>query len=111
VVKRISLRVLLLTLVVVEICLCSAFLPTAWQTAIIQLLPHISPRTFDYSVVTHPALGYEIDEMLTKNIGLRVALYAGILLLLIGNTFLAIRVWRFLRLTSQQTDRSHQTSG
>jgi hypothetical protein len=108
--KRTALRVLLLALIVVEIYLCSAFLPAAWQTVILQGLSHISPKKFDYSAVTHPALDYEIEDMLRKNVGLRVALYAVILLLLAGNTFLVTRVWRFLRLTSRQGDHGQQTS-
>jgi hypothetical protein len=94
----------LLALIVVELYLCSALLPAAWQTAILQGLFHISPKKFDYSVVTHPALGHEIDDMLRKNVGLRVLLYAVILLLLAGNTFLVTRAWKFLRLTSRQGD-------
>jgi len=108
--KRISLSVLLLALTVVEIYLCSTLLPAAWQTPLVQALSHISPKTFDYSVVTHPALGYEIDNMLRKNLALRVALYAVILLLLIGNTFLVTRVGRFLLLRSRQANRDHQTN-
>jgi len=97
--KRIALRLLLVVLIIVEIYLCSAFLPTAWQTAIVHGLAHILPKTYDYSVVTHPALDYEIDDMLRKNPGLRAALYTLITLLLVGNTFLLTRVWRSLRLT------------
>jgi hypothetical protein len=99
--KRTAVKVLLLVLIIVEIYLCSAFLPTAWQTAIVQGLSHILPKAFDYSVVTHPALDYEIDDMFRKNPGVRVALYTVITLLLVGNTFLVTRVWRSLRLTSR----------
>ena len=67
--KRIALKTLLLALIVVEIYICSGFLPAAWQTAILQGLSHISPKTFDYSVVTHPALDYEIEDALRKNVG------------------------------------------
>ena len=67
VMKKVSLRILLLALVVAELYLCSAFTPASWQTALVQALSHVSPKKFDYSVVTHPALGYEIDDMLRKN--------------------------------------------
>ena len=95
--KRIAVTVLLLALIVVEIYLCSAFLPAAWQTAIVRGLSQISPKTFDYSVVTHPALDYEVEDVLQKNEGLRVALYTVIALMLAGNTFFIIKAWRFLR--------------
>lgn len=104
--KKTSLRILVLVLIVAEIYLSSAFLPDAWQTAIRGALSHMSPKTFDYSVVTHPALDYEIDQVLRKNVGLRVALYAVVLLLLAGNMFAITKVWRCLRLESRQSDRS-----
>ncbi len=103
--KRIALKVLLVVLIVVELYLCSAFLPAGWQTAIQQRLSYIRPKTLDHSVVTHPALDYEIEDMMRKHVGLKVALYAVILLLLLGNTFLVTKVWRFLRLTSRQGNR------
>jgi hypothetical protein len=99
--KRTALRALLVVLIIVEIYLCSALLPTSWQTASVHGLSHILPKTYDYSVVTHPALDYEIDDMLKKNPGLRVALYTVITLLLVGNTFLVTKVWRALRLAPQ----------
>jgi hypothetical protein len=109
VIKRIGLSVLVLALIVVEIFLCGALLPAAWQTAIVRALSHISSTAFDYSVVTHPALGYEIDDMLRRNMALRLALDAVALLLLVGNAFLVTRVWRFLRLTSRHRDDDPQT--
>ena len=76
--------------------------PAGWQTAIQQRLSYIRPKTLDHSVVTHPALDYEIEDMMRKHVGLKVALYAVILLLLLGNTFLVTKVWRFLRLTCEE---------
>lgn len=95
--KRMSLGLLLLVLVVVELFLWGAFAPAAWQAAIVRAFSHFSAKTFDYSVVTHPALDYEIDDMMRKSPGLRIAL-DGLILLLIGvNTFLLMRVWKWLR--------------
>ncbi len=95
--KRMSLGLLLLVLVVVELFLCGAFAPAAWQAAIVRAFSHFSAKTFDYSVVTHPALDYEIDDMMRKSPGLRIALDGLILLLIGGNTFLLTRVWKWLR--------------
>jgi hypothetical protein len=103
--KRIALTVLFLALIAVEIYLCSAFLPAAWQIAMARGLSHISQETFDYSVVTHPALDYEFEDVLRKNVGLRVALYTVIVLLLVGNTLVIAKVWRYLRLKPRQGER------
>jgi hypothetical protein len=102
--KRIAVTVLLLAMIGVEIYLCSAFLPAAWQSAIVRGLSQVLPKTFDYSVVTHPALDYEVEDVLQKNEGLRVALYTVIALLLVVNTFFIIKVWRFLRVAHPSSE-------
>jgi hypothetical protein len=107
--KRISLGFLLLVLAVAELFLCSAFAPAAWQAAIVRAFSHFSPKTLDSSVVTHPALDYEIDDMMRKNPGLRIALDGVIVLLIGGNAFLLTRVWKSLR-ASRQDLHGHQTS-
>ena len=95
--KRIALGLVLLALIVLELNLCEAFLPDTWQIAIERVLPHLWPKTYDHSVVTHPALDYEIHESLRKNPTLRVTLDAIIAVLLTVNTFLIAKLWKFLR--------------
>lgn len=104
--KRISLGFLFIALVLAELFLLGAFAPTAWQAAVVRAFSHLSPKTFDYSVVTHPALDYEIDDMMRKSPGLRIALDGLILLLIGGNTFLLFRVWKWLRASRQDPHES-----
>lgn len=99
--KRIVLWILLLPLMLVELYLCSAFLPMRWQLAVQHALPRILPKPYDYSLITHPALEQEIEQVLRNNFGLQVAFNALLLLLLAGNTFLVIRVWKLLRHSSK----------
>lgn len=95
--KKTASVLLMIVLLVAEMYLLCAILPTAWQTAITQKFLHRSPNAFDHSIVTHPALGYEIDDMLKKNTTVRIAFYLLIISLLGGNTFLLVRIWIFLR--------------
>jgi len=89
--KRIVLWILLVPLALVELYLCSAFLPMRWQLALSRIQSH------DHSLITHPALEQEIEQVLRNNFALQLALEASLLLLLAGNTLLVIRVWKLLR--------------
>jgi hypothetical protein len=91
--KRIVLWILLVPLALVELYLCSAFLPMRWQLALSRILP----QSHDHSLITHPALEQEIEQVLRNNFALQLALEASLLLLLAGNTLLVIRVWKLLR--------------
>ena len=94
--KKTALTMVLLALVILEIYLCAAFLPSSWQVSIVQFFSHLWPKTFDYSVVTHPALDYEIENMFRNHTELRVALYAVILSVMVGNGFVMARIWKLL---------------
>jgi hypothetical protein len=94
--KRIVLVVLLIPLTMFEVYLCTAFLPDTWQQAINDHVPDIFPKSNDWTPITHPLLSQEIEQVLRQHIGLRIALYAITLGLLIGNAWLIRLLWRLL---------------
>jgi hypothetical protein len=60
-------------------------------------LHDILPQTNDWTPTTHPLLGQEIEQVVREHGGLRIALYATTVALLIGNAFFIPWVWRLLR--------------
>jgi hypothetical protein len=94
--KRIVLVVLLIPLTMFEVYLCTAFLPDTWQQAINDHVPDIFPKSNDWTPITHPLLSQEIEQVLRQHIGLRIALYAITLGLLIGNAWLIRFLWQLL---------------
>jgi hypothetical protein len=94
--RRISLGIAGIVLLLVELYLCTAFLPTKWQIAINEKLPQIGAKSYDYSTVTHPALSEEIESVLQSHPVLRFSLYAIFAILLTGNTLLLVRTCRSL---------------
>jgi hypothetical protein len=92
--KRILLLVLLIALTLVELFLCTAFLPISWQQALNNRVAGVLSWPADMTSTTHPLFSAEIDQVLRKNLALRIFVWAVILGLLVVNT-LAIRfVWR-----------------
>ena len=94
----------LATLVLLELYLCTGFLPMHWQYAINDaingVLQHLRPHAYDYSVVTHPAIDQEIDQVLRENTWMRMGLYVAFVAVLAVNTIAIVRLWRVLRRTS-----------
>jgi hypothetical protein len=101
-VKKIALLVLLIPLTLMEVYLCTAFLPDTWQNAINDHIPDILPKSNDWTPITHPLLSQEIEQALHQHIGIRILLYAITVGLLIGNAWLIRLLWR-LRGTTQDT--------
>lgn len=93
--KRAACFVLLIPLVLFEIYLCTAFFPMRWQRAIDDNLPDILPKSHDWTPITHPLLSEEIKSVLREHVGLRIALFAITVALLVGNAWLIRRIWRF----------------
>ncbi len=91
--KRITLAVLLIPLMLFELYLCTAFLPDTWQRAINNHIPDIFPKSNDWTPITHPLLSEEIEQVLREHVGLRIVLYAITVGLMIGNA----RLIRLLR--------------
>ena len=98
-IKSIFLRITLAILTVLEVYLCTAFLPAGWQAWINKTASYILPKVYDQYTVTHPALDWEIDQFLQRNGGLRFALYTFVVALLLGNTALLVWVWHLTRRT------------
>jgi hypothetical protein len=81
----------------VELYICTAFLPSEWQNAIDQSIRRIIPKSpGDWTIITHPALSQEIDQVLREHVWIRIALYILTVLLLTANAFMIRRVWRLL---------------
>ena len=89
--KQARLLFALLVLVAAE-----AFLPAQWQSAISDRLLHGNPQ-YDYSVITHPAIDQEIEQVIHEHVGLQVALYAFFVVLLAANSVLLVRAWNAMR--------------
>ena len=95
-IRRTSLVVIFVSLVIFEMYLMTAFLPTAWQHELNERLT-IHDFAYEQSIRTHPLLSQEIDQALRESLGLRIAVNLAFGVLLTGNTFLVWRVWRRLR--------------
>ena len=95
--KKAALFALLIPLALFEIYLCGAFLPVQWQRAFDDGIRDILPKSHDWTPITHPLLSQEIEQVLRAHIGLRIAVYAITLALLVGNAWLICSVWRLLR--------------
>jgi hypothetical protein len=102
--KKIVLIVLLIPLVLLEIYLCTAFLPMHWQHAINDRLANILPTSRGTTPITHPLLDQEINQVLHEHIRLRIVLYAITMTVLAANTMLIWHVWRILRATQRQSE-------
>ena len=98
--KRIALFVLLIALLIFELYLCTAFLPTSWQHALNDRIASLLSQPGDMTPTTHPQLSAEIDQVLRENLALRICLYPVTLGLLLINTLLIRFVWRRLRAAS-----------
>ena len=92
--KRAAVLAMLIPLVLFEMYICTAFLPMRWQRAVNDNLPDILPKSHDWTPITHPLLSEEIEGVLREHIGLRVALFAVTLVLLVGNAWLIRWIWR-----------------
>jgi hypothetical protein len=92
--KRAAVLAMLIPLVLFEMYIGTAFLPMRWQRAVNDKLPDILPKSHDWAPITHPLLSEEIERVLREHIGLKVALFAVTLVLLVGNAWLIRWVWR-----------------
>ena len=87
--KRIFLSVALGIVILFEAYLSTAFLPDNWQRAVNRRLTYLFSRQFyDQSLITHPAMEPEIDQVLMEHPAFKTALYLTFGTLLTGNTLL-----------------------
>jgi hypothetical protein len=97
IIRKVVLILSLAVLILVEAYWCTAFLPLRWQSSIDNRIPAVSPKSSDWTPITHPLLSQEIDEVLREHAGIRLMLYAITVVLLIANALLVRFVWRLLR--------------
>jgi len=96
--KKILLTVLLISLVLVELVICTAFLPVEWQHSIHERIANVfSNPAHDWSRVTHPRMDLEMDEVFRQRLWLRIASYVFAALMVAVNTALIRLVWQRLR--------------
>lgn len=87
-VKRITVRLLLIFLVLTELWLVTGFLPQQWQETMYARLTEIWPsKSYDYSRITHPNLHAELQPY--KPVGM--ALLA---ILAVANGCAIVVLWR-----------------
>jgi hypothetical protein len=93
--KKILVLVLLVPLALAEIYFCTAFLPFEWQRAINNKLPQILPNPPDQTLITHPNLDLEVEQVMREHIWVRLGLYCLTIVLMLANALLMRRLWRF----------------
>ena len=79
-----------------ELCLISAFLPPAWLLRIESWFP-TNPHQSDWSKITHPAMDQEIERVFRNLPWLKPGLITITIMLLLGNSWLILRLWRRLQ--------------
>jgi|SRR5580704_2859756 hypothetical protein len=87
----------LIPLILLEIYLSTIFLPVRWQQEINRAIVHLVPETHDWTPVTHPMIGQEIEQVLREHVWLKLSLYLITLLLLAVNGWTIYRLLRLLR--------------
>lgn len=100
--KRIGLIILVIPLTLFEVYLCATFLPESWLRVISSHTPDILPKSNDWTPITHPLLSHEIEQVLREHIGIKLAVYAVTVCLLLGNALL-IRLLGRLRGNKRRT--------
>jgi hypothetical protein len=94
--RKAILLVLLISLIVLELYFCTAFLPVHWQHSINDAISSTLPRSTDWTPITHPLLAQEIDQGLRENTWLRIAMYLITSIFLATTAWLIRRVWQLL---------------
>ncbi|HET6930694.1 MAG TPA: hypothetical protein VFI45_10270 [Candidatus Acidoferrum sp.] len=95
--KKAVLTILLISLMLLELVICSGFLPIEWQHAINERISNVfSDPAHDWSRVTHPRMDLEMDEVFRQHLWLRISFYIFTALLLAANTVLIRLVWQRL---------------
>jgi hypothetical protein len=92
-VKRATTLFLLIVFLISELFLLTTVLPERFQMALLSKLSWGS----DNSMVTHPALNFEIDEVLRQHPSIRIGFIFCMTLLLVANSYLLIVLWRKCR--------------
>ena len=102
--KKLSLFVLMFLLELIELYLCTAFLPVGWQHALNNRIPDIWPKAYDMTSITHPLLSQEMEQVFRENFGLRMALYVITIALLAANAWFIYFILRLFRGTQRSSE-------
>ena len=95
--KKTVLVVLLIPLLLLEMYLCTVFLPLHWQHEINGAIVRLLPERHDQTPITHPMLDQEIEQALREQVWLRVSLYLVDALLLAANAWTIYRLMHLAR--------------
>jgi hypothetical protein len=96
--NRISLSVGLALSILLEVSLLCAFIPSAWLNIDQRFVT--DQHQADWSQITHPALDYEIVKVYQDHPWLKPGFLGLKLVLLAGNSWLVLRLWKALRRSS-----------
>ena len=94
--RKSLLTIVSIFLLLFELYLCTLFLPASWQEVIDRRIAAFWPQSPDWTATTHPQLQQEIDHVLQQHTVIRIVLSALPLILLLGNTWLIYKLWRYL---------------
>jgi hypothetical protein len=101
--KRFALLVLPIALIAVEVLLVAALLPRSWMPAtIVNYARNDNPN--DPSLVTHPAMEYEVDQAIQRWPWLKPSFTLLVVLLIAGNARLIYRLCQNLRTRRTPSD-------
>ena len=97
------LTILLLALVLIEAVILEAFLPYKWEHAIQHQIDRVFPReTYE----PHPDMGWEIELDLQQHPSHRGIVYSISTILVLGNAYLIVKVWKALAHSKARTARN-----
>lgn len=96
--KKILLSIVVIPLMVIELSICTGFLPVEWQHTISERIPwKLSESPNLWSLVTHPRTDLEMEDVFREHLSLRIASYIFIAILLAVNSILIRVVWKRAR--------------
>jgi hypothetical protein len=94
--KRLLFLLLLIVLVAIEVSLVADLLPHSWMPGtVVDYAGKGSPQ--DWSRITHPAMGYELDQVIKGHPWLKLSFTLFEALLIAGNAWLIYRLCKNLR--------------
>jgi hypothetical protein len=93
--KRFARSVLLIALIAIEVLVVAALLPRSWMPAAITNYASNNPN--DPSLVTHPAMEYEVARVIKRWPWLRPSFTLLAVLLIAGNARMIYRLYQNLR--------------
>jgi hypothetical protein len=94
--KRLLSLLLLIVLIAIEVSLVADLLPRSWMPkTVVDYSSKDDPK--DWSLITHPAMDDEIDQVIKEHPGLKLSFTLLEVLLIAGNAWLIYRLRKNLR--------------